>query len=381
VSWRTLVPVSLGGCPAGWELSRAFLEDGRRRDLTAHLGGCRRCAAEWRSLARARAAVRALPRPSMSEETFDFIETRLRLGLAAPGAVTSARTEARTWPKRTAAIFLTCGIAVGVALVWARVGGPGKGASPAGPSSSASWASIRAVGNTAFTRAPLPEEVVRLESGTLELVVGPAPPGRRFRVLTDDAVVESAESRLSVEAEGHMLVAVRVFAGYAEVRARGGHALLRAGDEWVHEGTHADAESAGIVPSPPSARAEHAARPASFERAWRLLNEGKAAEAAEAFRDVEAKSRGDAIVEDALFWRGVSLERADRSADARAVFLQFTARFPHSERIGEASAMLGWILLEAGDTNEARRAFERAANDKVDRVRASARSGLARLGR
>jgi hypothetical protein len=376
MSWRTLVPVRLGGCPAGWELSRAFLEDGRR-DLTAHLESCRRCAAERRSLGRARAVVRALPRPSMSDETFDLIETRLRFGLAASEVATPARTSARRWPRRApTAILLTCGIAAVVALVWARLGGPGQGA----PEATTSWASIRAVGSAAFSRAPSPEAVVRLESGTLELDLGPAQPGRRFRVMTEDAVVESAESRFSVEAEGHMLVAVRVFAGYAEVRAHGGHALLRAGDQWFHQGTHAAAESA-MVPSPPSTRAEHQPRPASFERAWRLLNAGRAADAAEAFRDVEASSRGDAIVEDALFWRGVSLERADRPADARAVLLQFTARFPHSERIGEASAMLGWILLEAGDMDEARRAFERAENDKVDRVRASARSGLARLGR
>jgi Tetratricopeptide repeat len=377
VSWRTLVPVSLGGCPGGWELSRALLEDGRR-DLTAHLESCRRCAAEWRSLGRARAVVRVLPRPSMSEETFDLIETRLRFGLAASEVATPARTGAPKWPRRAAAaILLTCGIAAVVALAWAHFGGPGKGA----PDATTSWASIRAVGSTTFSRAPSQQEVVRLESGTLELDVGPAPPGRRFRVVTDDAVVESAESRFSVEVEGHMLVAVRVFAGYAEVRAHGGHALLRAGDQWFHQGTQAAAESASVVPSPPSTRAEHLPRPASFERAWRLLNAGRAADAAEAFRDVEAKSRGDAIVEDALFWRGVSLERADRPADARAVLLQFTSRFPHSERIGEASAMLGWILLEAGDMDEARRAFERAENDKVDRVRASARSGLARLGR
>jgi hypothetical protein len=376
VSWRTVAPVSLGGCPAGWELSRAFLEGGRG-DLTAHLDSCRRCAAEWRSLGRARAAVRALPRPSMSEETFDFIETRLRLGYAAPRAVLPARPEALPRRRPVAAILLTCSIAAVVALVWIRSGGPGKSASDA----STSWASIRAVGDTSFSRATLPDDVVHLESGTLELDVGPAQAGRRFRIMTDDAVVESAESRFSVEAEGHMLVAVRVFAGYAEVRARGGHALLRAGDEWVHQGPHAAVETGDVAPSPPSRRAEPAPRPASFERAWRLLNAGNAADAADAFRDVEAKSRGDAIEEDALFWRGVSLARAGKPADARAVLLRFTARFPHSERIGEASAMLGWLLLEAGDTDEARRAFERAEDDKVDRVRASARSGLARLGR
>ena len=390
MSWRALLPVRLGGCPAPWELSRTLLEEGRR-DVAAHLDRCERCAAERRSLARAGASVRALPRPAMSEETFELVEARLRLGLAAPTPVSasSPRTEAAPRAKRAAALFLACSLVGAVALLLARH----RGHADRSPLASGSSASIRAVGDAVFSRASAPEDVVRLESGTLELEVGATPPGRRFRVTTDDAVVESAESRLVVRAEGHMLVVVRVFAGYADVRARGGHALLRAGDEWIPRGSPADAAGGGagpapaaagpadVEPAPPRHRAESARRSASFERAWRLLSAGRAAEAAEGFRAVEALSPGDAIVEDALFWRGVSLERAARPAEAGAVLLRFTSRFPRSERIGEASAMLGWILLEAGDADGARRAFERALDDKVDRVRESARSGLARLGR
>lgn len=369
-----LLPVRLGGCPAGWKLSRAFLEDGPR-DLTEHLDGCRHCAAEWRSLWRSRAMVRALQRPQMSEESFDTIEANLRLGLGA--AQPFATLAVRTWPRRAVAVALTCGVFVVGAVVWSRVGGLERGAAV----ERSAWVSIRAVGETAFSRVESSDEVVDLASGTLELDVGSAPPGKRFQVVTKDGIVESAGSRLSVKAVGHTLVAVRVFAGYAEVRASGVHASLRAGDEWVQEDPLPNEESASIVPPPPSPPLVHAPRPPSFERAWRLLNAGRAAEAAEAFGRVETKSAGDAIVEDAAFWRAVSLERAAKPAAARAVLRAFTERFPRSERFGEASALLGWNLLSAGEADSARRAFERAEGDKVDRVRASARSGLARLGR
>jgi TolA-binding protein len=119
---------------------------------------------------------------------------------------------------------------------------------------------------------------------------------------------------------------------------------------------------------------------ASFERGWRLLRSGEPRRAAEAFRAVETQSPGDAISEDALFWEAVSLARARLPAEARGALAAFVSRFPRSARVGEASAMLGWMLLDVGDTTGARGAFERAAGDRVDRVRASGTSGLQRLG-
>ncbi len=118
---------------------------------------------------------------------------------------------------------------------------------------------------------------------------------------------------------------------------------------------------------------------AAFERGWRLVRQGDFTAAAEAFADLERRSRGDAIVEDALFWRGVALARAGEKAQARAVLAAFVARFPRSARAGEACASLGWLRVEAGDLAGARALFERAARDPSDKVRASARAGLQQI--
>jgi hypothetical protein len=294
-----------------------------------------------------------------------------------------------------------------------------------------SLASIRAVGSASFTRLqPPPDELLMLDEGEIELGVAASCPGHRFRIRTGDAEIEVPAGRLSVHAHARMLVAVRVFGGYAEVRAKGGgHAALRAGDEWTAEASPrttaierpalppvverpapsrvsaapaapARAErpvsrtialSPGKSPvrpllaptpsEPPSMPATASApQRASFDRAWRLLRGGDAAQAATAFREVEQQAGGDAISEDAAFWQAVALARANLTADARRELTRFVAHYPGSARVGEASAMLGWMLLDSGDTEGARRAFERAVTDKVDRARASAQSGLERLG-
>jgi hypothetical protein len=55
--------------------------------------------------------------------------------------------------------------------------------------------------------------------------------------------------------------------------------------------------------------------------------------------------------------------------------------YPTSGRRGEAAAMLGWLLIDAGRTYEARSLFRTAASDSSERVRASARQGLAAIER
>jgi hypothetical protein len=415
VSWRALVPARFGGCPAAWELSRALAEDGHV-DVAVHVSGCGRCAAAWSDLARTSAAARELPSPRMDEETRHRIEAGL-LGEASLIAQASGLVpDPRAWWRRATAILATCGIAAAALVVTSsRLRGHRESSSGV----LASLASIRAVGAATFSRLqPPPDEIVRLDAGILEIEVGAPLGGRRFRIATDDAVIEAAEGRFSVEAETRTLVAVRVFAGYAEVRAHGGHAGLHAGDEWARVASHAERRleepvasprPTGAVPRSPSAsqhaparapsraidlapgdpipsqppRASSASAPrrASFERGWRLLRSGEPARAAEAFGEVDAQSGGDAISEDASFWQAVALARAKMPDEARVTLLHFVSRFPGSERIGEASAMLGWMLLESGDAEGARRAFERAKNDRVDRVRTSARSGLERLDR
>ena len=112
-----------------------------------------------------------------------------------------------------------------------------------------------------------------------------------------------------------------------------------------------------------------------FARGWTALRTGDFHTAAEAFGRA-AGAKDSQLAEDALFWRGVALDRAGRFGPARQALTDFLTRYPDSERKGEASAVLGWLLLHAGERQEARDRFTAALGDPADRVRNSARSGL-----
>jgi TolA-binding protein len=75
----------------------------------------------------------------------------------------------------------------------------------------------------------------------------------------------------------------------------------------------------------------------------------------------------------------VALARSGQSAAARDGLSEFLRLHPRSPRAGEASVMLGWMLLDAGDRTGAFRRFKAAAGDRDASVRASAEKGLARI--
>jgi TolA-binding protein len=132
----------------------------------------------------------------------------------------------------------------------------------------------------------------------------------------------------------------------------------------------ADAE-----PSVPAPRAR-AAEEKSYDEAWVALRSGEFARAASEFARVVLLEPDSALVEDASFWRAVALARAKRSLEAVSAFHDFLALYARSARAGEASAMLGWLLIDAGAFDEAARRFDAAAGDADPAVRRSARSGL-----
>lgn len=119
----------------------------------------------------------------------------------------------------------------------------------------------------------------------------------------------------------------------------------------------------------------------AFARGWSALRTDDFAAAADAFGQAASERADNALSEDALFWRGVALDRANRLAEAQEALTRFLVRYPRSDRAGEASVMLGWLLLGAGETTAADARFGSALGDPSERVRRSARAGLAASAR
>jgi len=103
-------------------------------------------------------------------------------------------------------------------------------------------------------------------------------------------------------------------------------------------------------------------------------------DAATKFLRVQLLDPEGPLAEDASYWRAVALARAKSSAAAQA-FRDFLELHPRSRRAGEASAMLGWILVDAREHAEAKRRFQAALTDgrSTPAVVTSARAGLAAL--
>lgn|GEM_PF-1617030 len=114
----------------------------------------------------------------------------------------------------------------------------------------------------------------------------------------------------------------------------------------------------------------------AFSGAWKTLRAGNYGIAADAFaRCVELAPNG-ALAMDARYWRAIALARAGRDPEARRAMQRFVDRHPASSRAAELAAMLGWLLLDAGEPERAGGLFERALKSSAPDVRASARKGL-----
>jgi TolA-binding protein len=380
--------------------------------VEGHIESCPRCTSRCASLRSLVKQAQGLAVPAeMTEDARRAIAARL----LATGPAPRARLR---WP--VVVVGVPAAAVAVAALVWTTrpawrapappqsTAGPVMGA----PDGARSRATVRAIGAARYTRVQAPpDDVLRLDDGTIVLEVAPLPSGERFRVTTEDAEVEVRGTRFQVSASRGKLTGVTVASGRVEVRsAGGGRVVLDPGDEWVsgtgevndrgaisQEAESKAAESMSKPTRPPGlsrprrARAESAlvdpaaapsiplrAAHASFDLAWSLLRQGDARQAAALFAEVERKSGDSDIAEDALYWRSVATARAGDRPAARALFESFLRRFPASSRMGAAAAALGWLYLENAQKEEARRAFERATGDPSPAVRASAQKGLRR---
>ena len=389
-------------CPPAWKLERAASE-GMSRRLVAHVRSCASCAAELESIDRMLGLSRALPKAPLPAPARERIAAVL---LDLTSASDGGRSQSR-WPRLLAAlgaVAITCFAALGARHV-VRARARSKVAITI-----RSHANVRPVGAVRFARTrPPPDEVLTLDDGTIDIDVTPLSANERFRIVTGDSEVEVRGTSFRVSAQGSELTAVYVTQGRVDVARRDERPItLNPGEQWTRA-PHASP----VLPGDPSRAAvgldarklenpgrarvkvlasrqrvrDAAANPTApsgasasmaFDEGWRLLRAGHPDEAAAKFAEIEKRPDAAQLAEDAMFWRAVALGRLGRSAETRAALDAFLTRFPASGRRGEAAVMLGWNLLEQGERGAAQRLFESAANDPVDRVRASARTGLAR---
>jgi TolA-binding protein len=120
---------------------------------------------------------------------------------------------------------------------------------------------------------------------------------------------------------------------------------------------------------------------ADFRAGIAALRGGDATAATKAFAAACNAARDDALGEDACFWVGAAAKRAGDISTARDALTRFLTTFPSSSRTGEAAALLGWILYDAGELDAAKKRFEQASRDRVPKVKESALKGLEAIKR
>ncbi len=387
-------------CPREAEVSRA-LQLGADAALEAHLATCATCRTSWHGFQAAIGLARDLavdvPSPARREEVRASLLAAAESGQAGP---ICTRTRHLLWP------------ALGAAVVAAAIGivhGHLRDARPR------SHAVVHASAGAAFEIAsPPPDETLRLRAGTVAIQVDPLAPGQRFRVVVGDGEVEVRGTAFTVSATEDRLADVSVAHGRVEVRPRAGEpAVVSSGQNWRAGEITARAiappaepippppvaPARAIAPPPPQRRLERPrdrkvavaeaalgrdrGRPADatpqeslYDDAWDAMRAGEFAKAAARFAGVVNAAPRGPLADEGAFWRAVATARAGRSALAIDLFREMLDDFPASSRRGEAAAMVGWLLIDAGHADEARAHFRAADSDPSERVRASARQGL-----
>ena len=229
----------------------------------------------------------------------------------------------------------------------------------------------------------VPDEIVTLHDGTIHLDVDPLRAGERFRVLVGKSEIEVRGTAFDVTADRDRLVGVHVLHGRVEVRPDGrATVVLVAGGDW------SDAPIAATEPGPAPLPAPHphvrtvafklapSADQLAYNDAWTALRSAQFDIAAAAFAKALAAAPEGALADDARFWHAVALARGHAAVPAMAAFRELVDEHPGSTHAGEASAMLGWLLVDAKRLDEARERFGAATNDPSPKVRASAQAGI-----
>jgi ferric-dicitrate binding protein FerR (iron transport regulator) len=379
-------------CPDEATLSRALMSgpDGK---LARHLRTCAACQRTWSGWEHAITRARALPSnvPSAARRQ------ELRVALLASAGVQPVTADRRTAWMGSAALLA----AVAVVALWL---GHRRHEPPINePRRARSHASLSpAVGARYAVVSPGPRETVRLWEGALALEVDPLGPGERFVVEVGDGEVEVRGTKFAVVARADRLVRVEVTHGRVEVRPSGAAlVVLEAGQAWAAPAQESPPMPAAPVRSlPPSTRepapvrrvaqrASTAVEPqptrreaqqeARYDDAWDALRAHDYKKAGDDFARVLNDAPSGPLADEAAFWRATALARSNDSVAAMSAFRQMLDAYPQSPRRGEASTILGWLLVAAHQPTEAEDRFRAAVDDPHEDVRASAREGLETL--
>jgi hypothetical protein len=233
----------------------------------------------------------------------------------------------------------------------------------------------------------VPDEVVTLHDGTIHVDVDPLHAGERFRVVVGTSEIEVRGTAFDVSADHDRLVGVHVLHGRVEVRPSGrANVVLVAGGDWT------DAPIAVTEPAPVPAPHPHvrtvapavpvpSADQRAYNDAWAALRGAQFDVAAAGFASALIAAPEGAVADDARFWHAVALARGHAAGPAMIAFRELVDEHPGSTHAGEASAMLGWLLVDAKRLDEARDRFAAATNDPSPKVRASAQAGIDALDR
>lgn len=229
----------------------------------------------------------------------------------------------------------------------------------------------------------VPDEIVKLHDGTIDLDVDPLQPHERFRVVVGASEIEVRGTAFSVTADHDHLLEVHVTHGRVEVRPIGDAAVtLVGGGAWTVP--QITAVPVPVVPPQPP-RKKPAPKPSADQLAytdgWSALRQSRFDDAVVAFTRTIATDPDGVLADDARFWQAVALGRASRSGDAIVAFRALVDEHPGSSHSAEASVMLGWLLVDAKQLREARERFSAGVDDATPSVRESARAGIAAIDR
>ncbi len=408
-------------CPDELALTRASCEP-EDPEIAAHVTGCAPCREIWTGMANAIELARRVPVAMPSSERREEIRTAILAasGLRAPLARARSPQPRRRW---ASAIALAAAAAV-VIVIATRPRGPEVATHTHG--------TVRAHGAAQFVaRSSSPDEIVALYDGVIDVEVAPLHAGERFRVVTADSEIEVRGTAFEVTAQLGRLVGVTVIHGLVEVRPiMGAPTMLGAGQSWtappVRSATvapvplqtvaaptaagpmtsvattappvrsapsdvgpqpiHRDAVRSRaptiterVEPMPPApAQRARAPQAIAYDEAWAAMRAGNFTRASTTFARAGILDPDGPLAEDASYWYPVALARAKRS-EAMDAFREFLDHYPRSAHAHEASAMLGWLLVDAKQHAEAERRFRAAIDDPSPAVAASARAGLAAL--